>query len=778
MNLGRFGDAGVDSSLDDGGNPSDACMFCGDASAPVPFKISPSTEQDITVNCGSPPPTVQLSATALDNTPISVAWTSDQVGIGTIAPANGSSTTFTPTGTAGGIVDVLATYNKQTIATQIFVKLTCVQNGSDSKNCPVAQTTADLLNRGGMGGVGGDGCGGAVTDLTPFKNPNGSATQTYIYPYANTLWPQGLLPPLLQWSSSFGGADAIKIDLTTTSGSFSWSGTFSPPAILQQTGTPFDRHPIPNDVWAMATNTAGTKIHNQIDRLTVSLTIAKNGQGYTPFSQTWDVARGALKGAVYYGSYGTSLSNSSWNTGASVLSIEHGANLSTLVTSKTQCQVCHSVAAKGSDMVLESNDYPGNGNDWGAFYDLTNPKPPGTTLPQTTPGLFVWGAASPDGSLYFSNSAPCHSTNASACLNDTGNMGGLAAGTDHPSGLYSLPSGATVLTSTQIASQLSLTTELGGSLPEFSPDGKHVAFTFFKGGPGVDNKSADGKSIAVVDFDQTTKTFSNLRTIYTPTCSGCTAVHPFFTPSSDQIVFDVITHSNSYFAGTTADYGLDMSSAKCGALTGATAELWWVDLATKTPHRLDAANGIANGQSYLPTGSDSHGNDTALQFDPTVAPIASGGYVWIAFTSRRLYGSVATMNPWCSCSDCNYNQSFFAGHPMTKKLWVAGFDLNATPGTDPSHPAFYLPAQELTAGNSRSFWVLDPCVSDGSTCESGDQCCGGHCVSSDDGGAATCGTPKGCSGNGDTCTTSAQCCGGLQCVGGPDNGHCDVIPVK
>ena len=36
----------------------------------------------------------------------------------------------------------------------------------------------------------------------------------------------------------------------------------------------------------------------------------------------------------------------------------------------------------------------------------------------------------------------------------------------------------------------------------------------------------------------------------------------------------------------------------------------------------------------------------------------------------------------------------------TKKLWVAAIDLNAPAGSDPSHPAFYLPAQELLAGNA------------------------------------------------------------------------------
>ena len=48
------------------------------------------------------------------------------------------------------------------------------------------------------------------------------------------------------------------------------------------------------------------------------------------------------------------------------------------------------------------------------------------------------------------------------------------------------------------------------------------------------------------------------------------------------------------------------------------------------------------------------------------------------------------------------------GARRPKKLWVAAIDLNAPAGTDPRHPAFYLPAQELLAGNARGFWVVDP----------------------------------------------------------------------
>jgi hypothetical protein len=793
------GDHGLGSFDGDGGSgadatsdvvmTSDACMFCGDATAKAPFLLQPSTEQDITVTCGQAPPSVQLSATALDGTtPVSVTWSTDQAAIGTVSPTTGSSTTFTPTGAVGGIVNVLATYQSATLTTPVLVKLTCSENGG----CPSSQlatNASQILSGGGIGGVGGEGCGTAVTDtattnaLNAPSNDGSAQNLKLLYPYDKTVWARGLLAPLLQWDWSLGDADAIRIDLATTSQSYTWHGTFTRPAVLSQESSPltgkFIRHPIPQDVWETATNTAGTLIHGQPDQLTVSVTLARQGQGYGPITNTWTVAPGTLKGTVYYGSYGTRLSTSNWSglIGASVLSLTHGAASPSLVTSQTQCQVCHSVAAKGANLVAESDPYAGDGNDWDVWYDLTKPtqpQSPGTWLPKTNPGAFTWGATTPDGSLYFTNAAPCWFSQSSSCVNALPSDE-LEGANDAPSALYTLSNGAgtSAVTATQIGQQLGLTTPLAGALPEFSPDGKHVVFTFFRGGPATDKTSGDGKSLAVVDFDQSTKTFSNLRTIYTPTCSGCTATAPFFLPTSDAVVFEVITRSNGFFGGTTSDRGEDASWSNCPNLVGAHAELWWVDLATKTPHRLD----VANGAGYAPTGPNGHGDDTTLQFDPTVAPVVSGGYVWVAFMSRRLYGNVATINPWCSQTN-GVDFTPFSENPMTKKLWVTAFDLNAPPGSDASHPAFYLPGQELTAGNFRSFWVLDPCKKDGTSCGTGDECCGGHCVTDTDGGGATCGTPIGCSGEGDTCTTSSTCCSGLQCVGGPDNGHCDVIPVK
>ena len=43
-----------------------------------------------------------------------------------------------------------------------------------------------------------------------------------------------------------------------------------------------------------------------------------------------------------------------------------------------------------------------------------------------------------------------------------------------------------------------------------------------------------------------------------------------------------------------------------------------------------------------------HGDDVDLNYEPTVNPVATGGYAWVVFTSRRMYGSVAAIPPFCS----------------------------------------------------------------------------------------------------------------------------------
>ncbi|HXN34415.1 MAG TPA: hypothetical protein VN894_21280, partial [Polyangiaceae bacterium] len=257
-------------------------------------------------------------------------------------------------------------------------------------------------------------------------------------------------------------------------------------------------------------------------------------------------------------------------------------------------------------------------------------------------------------------------------------------------------------------------------------------------------------------YDPVASVFSNLRILYTPPAGM--AVWPSFLPTNDGVVFELETLSN------TRDWGGTRSTCDgagaCSSI-GTQAELWWVDLATKTPARLDNLN----GKGYLPTlAATQHTDDSVLNYELTVNPVPSGGYSWIVFTSRRLYGNVATINPYWS----DPRSHDITVTPTTKKLWVAAVDLNAAPGTDPSHPAFYLPGQELFAGNSRGYWVVDACQPGGSSCQTGDECCGGYCRNVD-GGFACSDQPPACSNEFDKCIQTADCCGaarGTTCIGG------------
>ena len=165
-------------------------------------------------------------------------------------------------------------------------------------------------------------------------------------------------------------------------------------------------------------------------------------------------------------------------------------------------------------------------------------------------------------------------------------------------------------------------------------------------------------------------------------------------------------------------------------------------------------------------------DDTSLNYEPTILPVIEGGYAWVVFTSRRLYGNQLTQFPYNSWP-ADYDTTNLAQAPV-KKLWVVAIDLNAAPGTDPSHPAFYLPAQEILAGNSRGFWVLDPCKGDGVSCASGDQCCNGFCEpDASNPGSLVCTNAAACANVQDKCTTPADCCDSSNtCV----NGFCAAPP--
>jgi hypothetical protein len=546
-----------------------------------------------------------------------------------------------------------------------------------------------------------DDCPGTLSAATVAALQAGGSVDPamkWLYPYDATVFAGGLLPPVLQWSSSQASADAVYVHLS--SGSFDYKGCFGSTNPLQL--------PLPAAAWAAAFARSG----GATDPLHVDLTTTSGGTVSGPISETWSFALGTLKGSVYYNTY---TSPQVMNNGA-VMRIDPGAAMPTAFlwiagTSPVgPCISCHSLSADGSMLVAQRHQYPG-GLIQSESYNLVQTPMPNPAMPLATDKMDDWGfsALFPDGSRLLTDAAP-------------GATGGLfpAGPGDNPgmigpkaAAMFDPTTGATIP-----MSGLGITYP---QMPMFSPDGTKIVFNDYDGGMG--------HALAVMDFDASSNTFSNLQTIYTDPTRY--VGWPFFTPDSKSIVFAL---------GNAPNYASLISPPLADPV--ATSDLYIVDLATQTLTALDAANGYAGMTTYLPY----PGRDEHLGFYPTVSPVAAGGYFWVFFTSRRNYGNVLEGN---------------ADDPKSKKIWVSAITIGAAPGTDPSHAAFYLPGQELASGNIRAFATLAPCKANGQSCGAGVDCCGGFCAS------GMCAGAQACAGEDDKCMTSADCCdSSLQCIGG------------
>ena len=351
--------------------------------------------------------------------------------------------------------------------------------------------------------------------------------------------------------------------------------------------------------------------------------------------------------------------------GGATLGIRVGDTDPTLVAGsdggESNCRVCHSVSADGSRLVSPNQ----NGASW-AYLNGNG------TVDETKMGVQLeFPGMYPDGSLALSSKGE----------------------------VLQLPEAAAPVASTGLSD---IATNIG--TPMFSPDGKKVVFNPMGGGSLANPK----QKLIVVDFDRQTLAFSNPLTAvdYTGMPEETRPGWPAFFPDGKSIVYHHQTKAG--FDGN----GLGDLRTRKGAL----ARIYWNGLSgTETSTALNRLNGLdVNGDSYLAplrapvavtckgdgvTVGDiqpSHESDVDLNYEPTVNPVAGGGYAWVVFTSRRRYANVATVPPFCS----DPRGVDLSANITPKKLWVAAIDLDAKPGTDASHPAFYLPGQELMAGNS------------------------------------------------------------------------------
>jgi len=708
----------------------------GDDGGGLPLDITPAnpvlsvTIVDGTVTTSSVTFTASSSGTSYP-----AVWSLDRGDLGAID----SGGTFTASGSLPGVATVTASFGAHIGTTTVTVQISITNHGG---------TPASDPGPAGYGGVGGEGPGGPA-DPSLFagtaKAPASAAEMSFLYPYDKTVWPRGLLAPLLQWTTTHT-ATAVYIHLSEND--FDFKGYYAFAAGL--TGPALMRQPIDQTAWDLATH------GNQSDQLHVEVTIAATDGVIGPITENWIISPDILQGTVYYAAYNSALNSGAGAVSGAVLQIQPGVPNPSLAVPSLQgtCHVCHEVSANGSTLFTTygaAGSGAQSGTDNGGSYDLTN----GAALINAyAQGIFTYSGLYPDGTFGLANS------------NDNwwtyyGNSNIFSRST-----LLAIPSTGF----TNVVQQ--------AVTPAFSPDGQHVAFNFRQGMSNVDAGAATGEgTLAVMDFScgatagsvtcgAPPYSFTNLRQIYNDPKRY--AGWPSFSPDGNFTVFQstIVPPTNANSGGSVLN-----------TYYGATAELMIADARQPSqmpPQRLCALNGLEGdcATSYLPVvgtlqdGGLAHPNDTIYNYEPTVNPIASGGYYWVVFTARRAYGNVAQGDPYESNS---YNP---IDHPITKKLWVAAIDENPTSGVDPSHPAFYLPGQELNAGDMKGYWVVQPCRPDGSPCTTGDQCCDGFCRSPGDGGGLVCMKGVvGCANEFEKCITAADCCGvsaGYLCL----NGYC------
>ena len=321
-----------------------------------------------------------------------------------------------------------------------------------------------------------------------------------------------------------------------------------------------------------------------------------------------------------------------------------GGGTAEVLLGPPNCTGCHSVSTSGNRLLAYSTGF-------GKSFTVTDPGPV-APLPGVTPGA-EFSAIYPDGSLYVAGAHP---------LTGAGTAGPKTFGGGvTTAGLYDTSTGA-LLSGGGVPG--------GATMPAFSPDGSRLVFT--------DYDASAGQTLALMSFSVSTRTASGYQSLYTT--PGRLAGWPTFLPDGNGVVFTL--GDSSEFSG--GGVGIHPSGPP-----GPATDLYLVDVATHAATLLSRAMGFRSdnelepSQTYLPGGAmDLHQN-----YYPTVSPSPSGGYAWVFFDSFRTYG----------------NQG------AHRSIWGTAITLSpdGTYASDPSHPAFFLPGQDLATPNFRSVAALD-----------------------------------------------------------------------
>jgi hypothetical protein len=578
----------------------------------------------------------------------------------------------------------------------------------------------------------------SVMALNGASLPADATAKSILYPYDGTVWPLGLVSPLVMWTAP-QMTDVYRLHYAEANYTVDFYTTLAAlPAQVR----------LDQATWDRLTN-SNEAAHGTKDPVTFSLSRYDGATAYASATETWSVAPESLRGSIYY------WSASRGATGGRISQFRPGPgpngmpNVPQVLTTTGACAGCHAVSADGSTLVADIED---------PAFPSTAPYIDPFTKSRAWVSFDITQATTPQ--LYKSNEF-----GADPALTPDGKylvFGGprAVAGAKYLS--LGDPRTGTVIAASGLDSVTLDTGETNLEMPAFSPDGKMLALveaaypgTYPKDRGASDNvlSSATGlpSAIAYLNFTESVPSFNPTLHKITDSSNPAFATapglaYPSFTPQADAVAF----HAGTTPTGCNAT-GCDDNALDDGNLFIAT-------LALGGPIRLAAA-------CDPPDMSDRNSS-----IEPTFNPAVRGGYSWAVFTSMRKWGN----QPWpatqaamlnCATGTCN----------AKRRLWLAAVDTTIG-AADPSHPAIYLEGQDFTTPNMRAFYTLEKCIPSpgmtapagsppvGTMCTAGFECCSGFC----EGGMCVEPNQLTCVGLGGACTSSGQCCNTplVQCLSG------------